>query len=122
MQGASAGPGTREKPAVNVCGSTKVIRGANYSYTVVLTNISNVSYRSVKLSVIYAHPITRSSIPYSCVYSPIFRYAALWTLNDFKPGRTFRVGFTLPFKEHNDKKGSNFVIEASAHGAFAGRT
>jgi hypothetical protein len=109
----------RTRLPVNVCGPSKVIPSVNYSYTVVLTNNSKATYRRVKLSVIHYDPITRSSRPYRRearpVYSPM--YAAVWTLHDFKPAQTFRLGIRLPFLKHKDPKGSNFMVEARGRGA-----
>jgi hypothetical protein len=121
------GPDGRQKLAVNVCGPTKVTPGTSYSYTVVLANIKATSFRTVKLSVIHYDPITRSSLPYSRrVYmpDPLMSVAVFKTIRDFKPGRTFRVSFRLPFKKHNDPKGSNFMVEARGYGprAVSGRT
>jgi hypothetical protein len=106
--------GLRGKLRVNACGPTKVVRGINYSYTVLLTNISKTRFRRVELSFIHYDAITRSSRPYRREerpeYSPMS--AAVWALSNCKPHQTFRVGIRLPFLQHNDPKGSNFVIEA----------
>lgn len=114
-------PEQRRHPlTVSVCGPKRVTPGVNYKYTVVLTNLSDLTYRRVKLSVVHADPITRSSIPYRRVYNVRYlRNAALWTMKNFKPGRSYRVEVTLPFNKHNDPGGSNFVVDARAVGPAA---
>ena len=99
----------------HICGPRKVIPGKNYSFTVVVTNISDTSYRRLKLSVDHYDPFARASLPYrreaAASGGPLMQ-GAVWTLKNFKPGRSFRVSFTLPFKQHNDPKGSNFEVDA----------
>ena len=89
------GLGTRQKLGVHICGPSRVVRGKNYSYTLVLESFIPVRYRKVELSVIHYDPITRSSIPYRRVYN--YDYgdnAAVWTLRNFKARpHTFRVSF-----------------------------
>jgi hypothetical protein len=46
---------------------------------------------------------------------------AVWTLKNFKAGRFFRVNITLPFKQHNDPKGSNLEVEARGYGPWEHR-
>jgi len=102
---------------VSACGPAHVIRNTNYTYGVVVKNFGKASLRKIKLSVIHYDPITRSSIRYRRAYRTDYReHAAVWTLHDFKPGRLFRVNITLPFKQHNDPKGSNFTVEARGYG------
>lgn len=100
---------------VSACGPTYVIRNTNYTYGVVVKNYSKARFRKLKLSVFHYDPITRSSVPYSRPYNRTD--TAAWTLHNFKPGQLFRVNITLPFNEHNDPKGSNFVVEARGYGA-----
>jgi hypothetical protein len=109
----------RTRLPVNVCGPSRVIPSVNYSYTVVLRNNSKATYRSVKLSVIHYDPITRSSRPFRREARPRFSpmYAAVWTLRNFKPAQTFRLGIRLPFLKHKDPRGSNFMVESRARGA-----
>ena len=83
-----------------------VTRGVNYNYAVVLANRGQATYGRITLSVIHEDPITRSSIPYRS-YRPD---CAIWRLAKFKPDKTFRVSFRLPFKQHNDPKGSNLTV------------
>jgi hypothetical protein len=100
---------------VSACGPTYVIRNTNYTYGVVIKNFGRTSFRKIELSVIHYDPITGSSIPYSRgAYNR--SDTAVWTLKKFKAGRFFRVNITLPFKQHNDPKGSNFVVEARGYG------
>jgi hypothetical protein len=90
-----------------------VIRNTNYTYGVVVKNFGKRSFRRLKVTVIHQDPITRSSLPYSHRLRPDY---AVWTLRAFKPGQVFRVNITLPFRQHNDPKGSNLVIEVRAFG------
>jgi hypothetical protein len=90
-----------------------VIRNTNYSYGVVVKNFGKRSFRRVKLTVIHQDPLTRSSSPYSHALRPDY---AVCTLYKFKPGQVFRVNITLPFRQHNDPRGSNFVIEVRGYG------
>ncbi len=115
------GLGTRQKLGVHICGPSRVVRGKNYSYTVVLANFIPVRYRKITLSVIHHDPITRSSIPYRRVYNYVYgEKAAVWTLRNFKARpHTFRVSFMLPFKQHDDKKGSNLIVDARGYGPSA---
>ena len=66
---------------------------------------------------IHYEPMTRSSLRYRSA-APRLDYSrtAVWTVNTFRPRQTFRVSFTLPFKQHNDPKGSNFLVEARVDG------
>lgn len=114
----------REKVWVHVCGPTSVIPGRDYSYTVVFTNISDTTYRRLKLSVSHYDPLTRASLPYrreaAANGDPVMQGAA-WRVMNFKPGRSFRVSFTLLFKQHRDPVGSNFDVELGPNldaGAF----
>jgi hypothetical protein len=118
LAAAAASGDVRDKLWLKACGPMKVIRGTDYSYTVVLTNISKTTFRRVELAVIHYDPITRSSIPYRREARPEYApmYAAAWTLSKFKPGQSFRVGIRLPFEQHNNPKGSNIAIEARAQG------
>ena len=99
----------------HICGPRKVIPGKNYSFTVVVTNISDTSYRRLKLSVSHYDPITRASLPYrgeaAANGDPLMR-GAVWMMKNFRAGRSFRVSFTLPFKRRPDPKGSNFEVDA----------
>jgi len=107
---------------LSVCGPTKVFRNVNYSYTVVLKNIKTTTFRTVRLSVIHYDPIRRASRPYRRAgtwVDPLMSVATFPTLTNFRPGDTYRVSFTLPFKQHNDPKGSNFVVEVQAFGPRA---
>jgi hypothetical protein len=63
--------------------------------------------------VIHQDPITRSSSPYRHALRPDY---AVWTLNRFKPGQVFCVNIRLPFRQHNDPKGSNLMIEVRGYG------
>ena len=54
----------RSKLQVKACGPARVIRGVNYSYTILLTNLGTTTFRGVELSVTHNEPITRSSLPY----------------------------------------------------------
>lgn len=94
------------KVVLNICGPKYVTRGVNYNYTVVLANRGQATYGRITLSVIHEDPITRSSIPYRS-YRPD---CAIWRLAKVKPDKTFRVSFRLPFKQHNDPKGSNLTV------------
>ena len=42
--------------------------------------------------------------------------SAVWTLLRFRPGQLFRVNITLPFRQHNDPKGSNLMIQVRGYG------
>ena len=107
---------SRSELFLNICGPGKVIRGVNYDYEVVLT--SKASHRAIKLTVIHEEPITRSSIPYSHGLRPDY---AIWTIKNFKQGQIFRVSFRLSFRQHNDPKGSNFMVGARAYGPPTGQ-
>lgn len=98
---------------VGACGPSHVIRNTNYSYGVVVKNFGKRSFRRVKLTVIHQDPLTRSSSPYSHALRPD---DAVWTLTKFKPDQVFRVNITLPFRQHNDPKGSNLTIEVRGYG------
>jgi len=112
-------PGDRGALFLNVCGPGEVIPGVNYEYVVVLT--TKARHRTIRLSVVFYDPITRSSIPYRRERNPIYNQsAAVWTIKSLKPGQVFRVSFRLPFKRHNDPKGSNLEIGAVAYGPRAG--
>jgi hypothetical protein len=89
------------------------MRNTNYTYGVVVKNFGNRSFRRVKLTVIHQDPITRSSLPYRHGLRPDY---AVWTVNNFKSGQLFRVKVTLPFRQHNDPKGSNLTIEVRGYG------
>jgi len=106
---------------VGACGRSRVIRNTKYTYGVVVKNYGKKSFRKVKLTVIHQDPIARSSVPYRLALRPDY---AVWTLHRFKPGRLFRVNITLAFRQHNDPKGSNLVIDARGYGpgAHAGIT
>ena len=108
-------PGDRGKLFLNVCGPGKVIRGVSYGYEVVLT--SKATHRKIKLTVIHQDPITFSSIPYDRAYRADY---TIWTIRNFKQGHIFRVSFRLLFKQHNDPKGSNFMVGAVAYGPPVG--
>ena len=98
---------------VSACGPSRVIRNHNYTYGVVVKNFGKRSFRRLELTVIHQEPITRSSVPYSHALRPDY---AVWTLHKFKPGQLFRVNITLPFRQHNDPKGSNLVIGVRGYG------
>jgi hypothetical protein len=59
-------------------------------------------------------PISRASFPYrreaAANGDPHMR-GAVWAVKNFKAGRSFRVSFALPFKQHRDPLGSNFSVE-----------
>ena len=99
----------RSKHVANICGPHQVIRGVNYSYTVVVTNIGDVNDRVFRLVLSHYDPLTRTSLPYRGEPAGV---RAVWTRKNLKPGQSFRIGFTLPFKEHNDPTGSNFSVTA----------
>ena len=99
----------RSKLFANICGPHQVIRGVNYSYTVVVTNIGDVNDRVLRVVLTHYDPLTRASLPYRGEPAGV---RAVWTRKNLKPGQSFRIGFTLPFKEHNDPKGSNFDVKA----------
>jgi hypothetical protein len=109
----------RQKLVINVCGPGRVVRGANYSYTVVLTNIGQTRHRKLALSIIYPDTLTRTSVPpQRRARNEIDGWpSAVWTLRDFKPGKVFRLGVRMPFKQHNDPLGSNFVVDVRAPGS-----
>jgi hypothetical protein len=112
-------PDDRGSLFLNVCGPGNVIRGVNYNYEVVLT--TKASHRTIKLSVVYYDPITRSSVPYRIERNPIYnQHAAVWTIKNLKPGQIFRVSIRLPFKQHRDPKASNFEVGVVAYGPRAG--
>ena len=98
---------------VGACGPAHVIRNVNYTYGLVVKNFGKRTFRKVKLTVIHEDPITRSSIPYSHGLRPDY---AVWTLNKFQPGQLFHVNITLPFKQHNDPKGSNLTVAVRGYG------
>ena len=103
---------------VSACGPSHVIENRNYTYGAVVKNYGKRTFRKLKLSVIHYDPITRSSRPYRREVRrdlPPLMYASVWTLNNFKPGQFFRVNITLPFKWHNDLRGSHFVVEARGY-------
>ena len=103
----------------HMCGPHRVIRGVNYSYTVVVTNISDATYRVLKLVVSHYDPLTRASRPYrreAAANGDTHMKGAVWTRKRLKPGQSFRISFTLPFKQHQDPIGSNFDVVANGHG------
>lgn len=102
---------------VGACGPTHVIRNTNYTYGVVVKNFGKRTFRRVRLTVTHQDPITRSSIPYSRALRPD---SAVWTLLRFRPGQLFRVNITLPFRQHNDPKGSNLMIQVRGYGPSEG--
>jgi hypothetical protein len=102
----------RSKLFANMCGPHRVIRGVNYSYTVVVTNIGDANDRAVRVVLSHYDPLTRTSLPYRREPSRVGMRVAIWTRKNLKPGQSFRIGFTLPFKEHNDPTGSNFSVKA----------
>lgn len=107
----------REMLWVNLCGPANVVRGVNYSYSVVVTNIGDRRYRHFKLVVSHYEPLTRSSRPYRRLPSPIGDSrlrAEVWTVRELKPGRSVRISFTLPFRQHSDRFGSTLEIDAFA--------
>lgn len=109
---------------LNVCGPGRVIRNTQHTYEVVLKNFGRRNFRTVKLSVIHWEPISRSSIPSRRAivrFGTARERAAIWTLHNFKPGRLFRVNITLPFKQHNDPKGSNLFVFARGLDPSVGR-
>ena len=95
----------------NICGPHQVIRGVNYSYTVVVTNIGDTN-RAVRVVLTHYDPLTRTSLPYRGEPAEV---TAVWTRKNLKPGQSFRIGFTLPFKEHNDPTGSNFSVNGGTY-------
>ena len=96
----------------NICGPHRVIRGVNYRYTVVVTNIGDTNDRAVRIVLTHYDPLTRTSLPYRGEPAGV---RAIWTRKNLKPGQSFRIGFTLPFKEHNDPTGSNFNVNGRAY-------
>ena len=108
---------------VSACGPSHVIENRNYTYGAVGKNYGKRTFRKLKLAVIYYDPITRSSRPYRRErrgdLGPMM--ASVWTLNNFKPGRFFRVNITLPFKHHPiggnpySLTGSHFTVEARGY-------
>jgi hypothetical protein len=109
LRAMARGGDLRSKLFANICGPHRVIRGVNYSYTVVVTNIRDVNDRAVRLVLSHYDPLARTSLPYRGEPAGV---RAVWTRKNLKPGQSFRVGFTLPFKEHNDPTGSNFSVKA----------
>ncbi len=97
----------RSKLYANICGPHRVIRGVNYSYTVVVTNIGDANDRVLRVVLSHYDPLTRTSLPYRGEPAGV---RAVWIRKNLKPGQSFRIGFTLPFKEHNDPTGSNFSV------------
>ena len=110
----------REKLWGNICGwSRKVTPGVSYDYTVVVTNINDVKYRTLTLAVTHYDPFTRTSLPYRrepAANRDAFMQGAFWTFRNVKPGRSIRVSFALPFRHHMDPIGSNFEVDAFAPG------
>jgi len=109
----------RQKLSGNVCGPRRVIPGVNYSFTVVVTNISNKTFHPFTLHISHYDPFTRTSRPYRRTKAqngdPIMKGAA-WTVKRLRPRQSLRISFTLPFRRHNDPKGSNFdVAEIGTH-------
>ena len=122
MEAAQSGD-VRAKVWVHVCGSTSVVPGRNYGYTVVITNISNTAYARLNVSVSHYEPLTRASLPYrreAAANGDPRMEGAVWALKDFKPGRSFRVSFTVPFKRHPDPVGSNFDAQIVGRSFVAG--
>jgi len=105
----------RAKLWSHICGPTKVIPGRNYSFTVVVTNISDTHYRRLTLWVSHYLPLARASVAYrreDASNGDPRMQSAVWTLTNFKPGQSFRVSFTLPFTRHPDPKASNVEVDA----------
>jgi hypothetical protein len=101
----------------HVCGPKRVISGKDYRFTVVVTNISDTSYRKLRMSVSHYERLTHASLPYR--HEPAANgdprmQGAGWTLRNFKPGRSFQISFTLSFRPHPDPKGSNFNVDLAA--------
>ena len=105
-----------------ICGPTKVVPGTTYTFTVVITNITDTTYRRLKLSVSHYRPLDRSSLPYrreAASNGDPLMHGAVWTLQNLKPGRSFRVSFALSFTRHPDPKASGFEVDAFvAHAPF----
>lgn len=102
----------RSKHVRNICGPHRVIRGVNYHYTFVVTNIGDTNDRAVRVVLTHYDPLARTSLPYRGEPAGV---RAVWTRKNLKPGQSFRIGFTLPFKEHNDPTGSNFDVNGSTY-------
>ena len=100
-----------------------MFRNVNYGYTVVLKNVKTTTFRTVRLSVIHYDPITRASRPYRRAgpwsHDPLMSVAVFPTVTNFRPGDTYRVGLRLPFEQHKDPSGSNFMVEVQAFGPRA---
>jgi hypothetical protein len=105
----------REKVWGHICGPKRVIPGVNYSFTVVVTNISRKTWHPFTLHIAHYDPFTRTSLPYrrtkvaAWLGDPIMEGAA-WTVKRLRPNQSLRISFTLPFRRHNDPKGSNFAV------------
>ena len=117
-----AGSERRQKLLVTVCGASRVVRGVEHNYTVLLTNVDKRSYRGLKLAVIHYDPIVRSSRPYRRGPQPLHyvMQEAIFTVGTLAPGKTFRLGIRLPFLQHNDPKGSNFMVYVRKRGSKTG--
>jgi hypothetical protein len=103
----------RQKLWGHICGPTRVIPGVNYSFTVVVTNISGKTFHPFTLHVTHYDPFTRTSRPYRRTQAwngdPIMK-GATWTVKRLRPYQSLRISFTLPFRRHIDPKGSNFDV------------
>lgn len=110
----------REKLWGNTCGgSRKVTPGVSHSYTVVITNINDVSYRTLTLAVSHYDPFAQTSLPYRrapAANEDPWMKGAFWTFRNVEPGQSVRVSFALPFRRHEDPIGSNFEVAAFAPG------
>jgi hypothetical protein len=106
------------KLSLNVCGPTRVVRGTNHDYTVVLANYGDERYARVKLAVVHYDRLVRTSVPFRREARPSYApmSAAVWTRKTFWPGNVFRVRISLPFRQQSDPKGSNFMVEARVPG------
>lgn len=96
-----------------VSGPTHVVRNTQHTYEVAVKNYGKKTFGTVELSVLHWEPISRSSKPYrrkTVSVGTTRERAAIWTMHNFKPGRSFRVYITLPFKQHNDPIGSNLEV------------
>jgi len=105
----------RDKVWLKICGPHEVVRGRNYKFTIVVQNISTVTFREFEMWIYHYDPITRSTRPYrrgAGGYGGMT--AAILPLKSLKPRAIRGVSIMLPFKEHNDPIGSNVTIELRA--------
>ena len=104
----------------NICGPTIVTPGVTYTFTIVITNISDTTYRPLTLHVSHYEPVASASAPYrreAPANGDPKMTGAAWMLTRLKPGRSHRISFTLPFARHPDPKASNFDIQVFSRGS-----